>query len=156
MDTNTLKWQSLEYEEKDRSVDWYWAVGLIALAIAVVAVVYKNYLFAIMVIVGAFALLLFAARKPKTVEYELTRRGIRVNTVLYPYATLRSFWIHHHDGDRRGKLIVQSEKTLMPYVTITLPDEPDVDIIHDFISAYLPEEEHPESFSEILMERLGF
>lgn len=156
MNQETIKWSALEYEEKNRSIDWYWAVGIIALAIAIVAVIYQNYLFAILTVISAFTLLLYAARQPREVQFELSRRGVRVNSVLYPYATLKSFWIHHHDGDRRGKLIVQSEKTLMPYVTIPLPDTPDADTINDFLSLYLPEEEHPESLSEILMERLGF
>lgn len=156
MNEDTITWSALEYEEKERSVDWYWAVGIIALVIAVIAIIYQNYLFAVLIIVAAFTLLLYAARKPREVSIELGRRGVRIGGILYPYATLKSFWIHHHREDRRGRLIIQSEKLLMPYVTIPLPDEPHEDIIHDFLSAYLAEEEHPESLSEILLERLGF
>lgn len=156
MNHNIITWSALEYEEKDRSVDWYWTVGIVALAVAVGAVFFGNYLFAVLILLAAFTLLLYAARKPHEVSFELGKRGIRINDVLYPYATLRSFWIHHHDGERRGKLIIQSEKLLMPYLTIPLPDEPDGDVIHALLASYLPEEEHEESLSEILLERLGF
>jgi len=153
---DTLKWSALEYEEKDRSIDWYWTVGIVALAIAVASVIYDNYLFAVLVVVGAFTLLLYAARKPKHVEFELADRGMRIGDVIYPYSTLDSFWIHHHKNERRGKIIIKSSKVLMPYVTIPLPDQPLADRIHTFLASKLKEEEHPESLSEILLERLGF
>lgn len=156
MNQETINWSALEYEEKDRSVDWYWAVGIVALAVAIISIVYRNYLFAILTVVAAFTLLLYAARKPNIINFELGRRGIRVNKVLYPYTTLRSFWIHRHNNNRKGKLMVQSERMFMPYITIPLPDEPDADVIHDLISEYLPEEEHPENLSEIIMEKFGF
>jgi len=153
---DTITWSALEYEERERSVDWYWAVGIIALVIAVVSIIYQNYLFAVLIVIATFTLLLYASRKPREVSVELGRRGIRIGGVFYPYATLKSFWIHHHREERRGRLIVQSEKLLMPYVTIPLPDEPNEDTIHDFLATYLLVEEHPESISEIVMERLGF
>ena len=153
---DTITWSALEYEEKERSIDWYWAVGIIALVIAVVAIIYQNYLFAILVVIGAFTLLLYAAKKPKVVSFELAQSGIRINNILYAYAILRSFWIHHHQGERRGKIIILSQKTLMPYIVIPLPDSPHADDIHRFLAEHLKEEEHHESISEILMERLGF
>ena len=146
----------MRYEERQRSVDWYWAVGIIALVIAVVAIIYRNYLLALLVIVGVFALLLYAARKPRMVLFELAPSGIRINNVLYPYAALRSFWIHHHRGGTPRQNCYHVRKTFMPYIIIPLPDSPRADDMHRFLAERLKEEEHPDSLSEVLLERLGF
>jgi len=155
MKPETLQWNSLEYTHREKSIDWFWAVGIIALAVAVTAVIYHNILFAVFIIIGTFTLLMFAARKPRSVEFEINKRGLRIDRVLYPYSTLHSFWIHDHE-EKQKKLIIQSEKVLMPYVSIPIPDDVNVDVLRDFLDDYLPEEEHPESLSEALMEYLGF
>jgi len=150
-----ITWTAAEYEPRNKSVDWFWGVGIVAVSFAIVAIIFENILFAIFILLAAFSLLLFTARTPHEVEFSLTKRGIRIDRTLYPYATLRSFWIHNHNNERK-KLIVQSEKALMPYVTIPIPLNVDEEHIQDFLEQYLPEEEHPESMSEIVMEYLGF
>ena len=37
-----IVWEVMEYEHKDRAPDWYWAVGIIALSSAVIAIVSKT------------------------------------------------------------------------------------------------------------------
>ena len=58
----TLLWEAYEYEPKERSADWYWIVGIIALAICVVSLIYGNIIFAILVFFCFFVFLLFVAR----------------------------------------------------------------------------------------------
>ncbi len=154
MKRDKIQWKMLEYQHRDRSVDWFWAVGIITVAITLIAIIYNNILFAIFIILGTFTLLLYAARAPRMVNFEISRRGIHINDTLYPFNTLESFWLHYHN-DRDKKLIVKSEKKLMPYITLPVPDE-DVEDIHLFLMEYLPEEEHNESIAEAIMEYLGF
>jgi len=154
MNSKTLQWNAPEYRHEKRSVDWFWAVGIIAIALATTAVIYENILFAIFIVIGTFTLLMYAARAPRNVHFELTRKGIVINNTLYPYHTLESFWVHDY-GDE-GVLIIKSEKVLMPYLVIPLPDEIDNETVQEFLFDYLPEEEHPESLSEKVMEFLGF
>lgn len=154
MQHEKIQWSALEYEHKDRTTDWFWAVGIIALALAIVSVIYDNILFAVLVVIGTFTLLMYAARAPRIVAFEINRRGVVIEDRLYPYQALKSFWLR--ENHRGKKLIIQSEKVLMPHITIPLADDIDINIIHLFLAEYLEEKEHPESLSELVMDSLGF
>jgi len=154
MDHEKIQWSAPEYEHKKHSVDWFWAVGIIALSLAVTAIIYRNILFAVFILLGAFTLLLYSARKPQVLSFELNQKGMRIGSTLYPYHTLKSFWLR--DDDRGIKLILESQKTLMPHMSIPLSPEMDKGAVHTFLLEYLPEEEQKESVSEALMDYLGF
>jgi len=154
MEHEKIKWEGYEYKEKDRSVDWYWAVGVIAITLAITAIVYNNVLFAVFIMLAAFTLLMYARRKPKKVHFEISKRGIVVNDILYPFSTLESFWIH--DNSHKPSIIFQSQKLLMPHIIIPLSEDMDIESLHDFLLEFLDEEEHRESVSEMIMDYLGF
>ncbi len=148
-----LTWSALEYEHRDRSNDWFWAVGIIALGGAILAIIFGNLLFGILIIVGALTLILYALRHPRHVSFEINARGIVLDGALFPYQTLESFWIHEHRVP--NKLIVKSQKVFMPFITIPLEGVTAADV-RDLLNDYIPEEEVHESLSERVMEMLGF
>jgi hypothetical protein len=156
MEPKKINWKAYEYEHKDNSVDWFWAVGVIAVASAIISIIYGNILFAIFILLGAFTLLMYAVRKPKEINFEINKRGVVVDNTLYPYSTIESFWIREKDNDNERKLVFQSEKILMPHIVIPLSNDIDYEILHEFLSEYLEEEEHHESFADVIMEYLGF
>ena len=59
-----LEWEGREYDHNPKSADWYWALGIIAVAATVASVLFGNYLLAVLVIVAAIALALHAAKRP--------------------------------------------------------------------------------------------
>jgi len=150
-----LEWEVHEYVHTEKSQDWYWALGLIAVAGAVAAIMFNNVLFAIFILIAAFVLALFAARKPDTVHFALTQRGIRVNKVLYPYKNLKSFAVDELSPNHTPKLIVESNKILAPHLIIPLEDV-NADDVHDFLVDFLPEDDHVEPLTHRVMEWLGF
>ncbi len=154
MDNEKIQWSAPEYEHKKNSADWFWAVGIIALSLAITAIIYRNILFAIFIVLGAFTLLLYSARKPQVLYFELNSKGVRIGSVLYPYHTLKSFWLR--ENNKGVKLILESQKALMPHMSIPLSPEVDADAVHTFLLGHLPEEEQKESVSEALMDYLGF
>ena len=154
MDHEKISWSAPEYEYKKHNVDWFWAVGIIAVSLAVAAIIYKNILFAIFILVGSFTLLLYAGRKPQVIYFEINTKGVRIGDGLYPYHTLKSFWLR--ETGKSTKLVLESQKTIMPHVVLPLSPETDADAVREFLLTYLPEEEQKESVSEALMEYLGF
>ena len=77
-----LQWSALEYEEKERSKDWFWALGIIVVTSSIASVIFGNYFFAVLLILGGFLLGFFATKKPEMVQYELTERGLKIRTRL--------------------------------------------------------------------------
>ena len=148
---DSLHWSLPEYEEKNRSIDWFWGLGLLALLVIGAAIYFQNYLFAILIAVSAFSLGMFAFQKPKNVEYELNEQGIRIHQTLYPYQTLESFWVETRS---RPKIILLSKKFFVPYIVVPIVDH-DPKLVRLFLLKHLSEVEHHEPFINHLIERLG-
>lgn len=149
-----MEWEAHEYEHKERGSDWFWAVGIIAVALAVTAVILGNIIFGILILIAAFALTLFINRVPHGVHVVVDERGITREKVHYPYATLKSFWIdieHSHP-----KILLRSEKIFMPLIIIPLDKEVDMEELRGILSNFLDEEHHSLPFVEKVLEYLGF
>jgi len=149
-----LEWDAHEYEHKERSGDWFWAVGIIAVALALVSIIFGNIILAILILIGTFTLTLFAKRSPDNLHVVVDEKGVTRNRVHYPYSTLHSFSI---DTDHpHKKIILRSKKLLMPLITVPLSDEVDAEELHDYLSQSLPEEFHTLPFIEKILDHLGF
>ncbi len=147
-----LTWSALEYEHRDRSNDWYWSLGIVGLGGAILAILLGNVLFALFIVIGSATLALHALRHPHMVTFQINDRGIVVDGALFPYQTLESYDIHEHVHVSR--LIVKSQKLVMPYLTIPL-EEVTADQIRVALAGKIPEVNVQESFSEKLMELFG-
>ena len=150
---DTIEWETHEYEFRHKTSDWYWAVGVITLSIAIAAVLYKNILFAIVVVVGGFVLAVHASKHSQIVHYELNRRGAAIGKTLYPFDSIETFWIE--DRDDNPRILLKSKKFFMPYIIMPLgavmPET-----AHAHLAHYLTEEEHVEPPFQKFMEYLGF
>lgn len=149
-----IEWDAHEYEHKERSSDWFWAVGILSVSIAVAAVIFGNVIFGIFILTAVFALALFINRVPDTVHVIVDEKGIAKDRIRYPYSTLQSFWIdieHSHP-----KILLSSEKVFMPLIIVPLAEAVDVEDLHKKLSANLKEKYHSLPFVEKIIEALGF
>jgi len=150
----SLKWTAFEYKQKQHRPDWFIAISVIAVALIITAVINNNILFAIFIALGVFTLLMYAARKPQSIQFEINEKGVLIGEVIYPYKKLKSFFIRKKLDE--AYLILESEGLITPHITIPLSDNIAIEEIYEFLSEYLKEEEHTESVAEIVMDRLGF
>ena len=88
-----LVWSAWEYEEKERSRDWFWALGVIVVTSSLASVIFENYFFAALLVLSGTLLGFFAVKKPDMVTYELNQKGLKIRDRLYPYENIKSFWI---------------------------------------------------------------
>jgi hypothetical protein len=153
MYNDRLTWDTLEHHHGERSPDWYWALGIIAVSLAVLCILLGNILLAIFILLGAFTGAINIARTPKLITIELTPRGVLVDNTLYTYHSLESFWID--ETVEPHQIILQSKKHFMPYIIIpvshTHPDD-----IRAYLLLHLKEVEHHESILHRLFEYFGF
>jgi hypothetical protein len=151
--THKIIWEAFEYNHTEKGQDWFWAVGIISLAIAVTAVIFQNYLFAVLIIVSAITLSLYATRKPEIVHCEVNTKGIIMHKTMYLYAHLSAFWVEDQYGET--KILVRSEKLLSPLIVVPIEDA-DHEEVRMFLRRYLPEEEIHEPLGQKVMEYFGF
>ena len=153
MDKTPIHWQAFEYMHREKSSDWFWAVGIISAAGAATAVIFNDILFAVLIVVGTFALCLYAARRPVRVNFEINEKGIIVEKTQYPYTSLESFWVEENIGT--PKVLIKSNKVMMPFIILPI-EEAGADHIREYLSEHLPQEEHNEPLLHHVMEYLGF
>lgn len=149
-----LTWQAYEYVHREKSNDWFWALGIIAVGGAIAAIFLHNLLFALLILVAGVALGLFAAREPDLVTFAITRRGVRINEDLYSYQNLDGFWIEDISEAHVPKLLLKSKKILMPMLVIPI-EKVEPEDVYAALLYFLPEEELHEPFAHKIMEFVG-
>src|SRR5476649_1304639 len=102
-----LQWEALEYEDKERSNDWFWALGVIVITSSIASIIYSNYFFAALLILSGVLLGFFAIKKPEMISYELNAKGLQILTRLYPYENIKSFWVQVGD---KPTLFIKTER----------------------------------------------
>jgi hypothetical protein len=154
MSTDALiSWDAPTHLYSEKGQDWYWAVGVITLALAAVSFIFGEIITGIFVIVAAIALVLHASHPPRHVTYEINDRGLVQGDTLYPFLSLESFWIPH--DEMPPKILVKSRKLLMPLMVIYI-DGIDPEEVRQVLLRYIAETEHREPILKKLLEWLGF
>lgn len=148
-----ISWNAPEHIHTEKRSDWYWAVGIITLALAAAAVIFGNIIVAVFIVVAATALVVHASQPAREIHHEINDRGIVIDDALYPFLTLESFWIPHDEFP--PKIILKSRKTFTPYIIVYI-DEVDPEKIREILLKYIAETEHRESILKHLLERFGF
>ncbi|MAJ97531.1 MAG: hypothetical protein CMI56_02875 [Parcubacteria group bacterium] len=149
-----IVWKAYEHSHTDKGSDWFWALGIVAFSSALVAALFQNFLFALLILVGTFTLALLSARPPRKLEFALTPQGVRIDNALYPYQMLISFWIKNRETDH-AELIIDARKFMTPHIIASL-EETDVKSVQAYLEQFLPEEELEEPFVQRLLEKFGF
>jgi len=155
-----LEWSALEYEEKVRTNDWFWALGVIVIAGSVASIIYTNYFFAALLIISGLLLGFFAVKKPDLISYELNEKGLKIRSQLYPYNNIKSFYVQISREDDiielKPTLFIKSERMFMPIISIPIENTLANDIHSIMTTKKVKEEEMKEHPSHSIMESLGF
>jgi hypothetical protein len=155
MDPNKkLEWTALEYEEKERGNDWFWALGVIVVASSIASFIYSNYFFGLLLIIGGILLGTFAVKKPDLVFYELNEKGLKIKNRLYPYENIKAFWVKK--DTEKPVLFIKSERLFMPIISMPIKQNLTEEIQKLMLSNDILEEEMQEHVSEKIMDSLGF
>ncbi len=148
----TITWSAPEYEHKERSRDWYWALGVIVFASAATSAIFGNYFFALLILIGGGLLALFSIKQPDTVNYEINDKGVKINDQIYLYPNIKSFWIDRETSS----LFIRSERMFVPIISIPV-EFGMMERLHDiFLEKKVVEEEMTDHPSEKILDRLGF
>ena len=151
-----LTWSALEYEEKERSKDWFFALGIIVITSTITAIIFENYFFAVILLLGGGLLGFFAKKKPNVLAYTLDEKGLHIGMRLYPYEDIKAFWVQLNKGETGAMFFVKAEKLFMPIVSIPIEYAWAEEVRDIMLEKNIPEIEMREHLSEKIMESLGF
>ena len=145
-----IYWDYYEYEFQEKSADWFWILGTIAVLIIIIAIILKDFLLALIIMLGAFILGTYARRPPSILTYGLSRYGVKHGESIFRYDTLKSFWVNKDSNH----LIVESSRMVKPHILIPLGDT-DPELVREKLLPILSEKEYKESFSDFISEFFG-
>lgn len=149
-----ITWEAPEHHHVEKGNDWFFALFIVIFALVIVAILFNNVLFALLIGLAGGALAVSAARRPNIIPYAVTVRGVRIDDRLYPHSTLESY--HIDEDDPRGpQLLVRSNKKLMPLMVLPIPAD-HVDDIESILKTKIAEEELEEPFLIKVLELFGF
>lgn len=150
----SVAWTASEFIAHNKSAGWYMLLGLGTLALA--AVVYlltQDKISTAMVMIVAVIFGIFAARKPRELDYSVDSSGIHIRAKSYPYGSFRSFAIVQEEAVE--SIWLMPLKRFMPIISIYF-EPADGKKIAEVLSKFLPIENRQPDPVDKLMHRLRF
>lgn len=148
-----LSWQVASHSGRERSNDWYWGLGAIAIVGAIGSILFGNALLAIIIGLGAFSLGYLTMQKPREHTVSVGPRGVSVDGTRYPYRSIRSFWVEKNEHHNR--LFVTMTGVLAPHLSLYLADTLEADEVRRYLKKYVPEVEQGPQLGEHLVDLFG-
>ena len=145
-----LEWQTEEPNFTPKTTEWFWALGILALALIVFSILLKNYLLIIIIALAGFIIYSNKNKKSELINIRLNNNGLYIENKFYPYDGFESFWIFPTHPER--KFALRHNKHLMPLLTVSFHDD-DEPQIRKILEKHLPENEEQESLIDLLRKR---
>lgn len=149
-----FQWEAMEFEKIPKTKEWFWAGAIVGAALIIVALIQKNFLFAIVVVLAGFLVYIYSQKEPRKISFSISNRGVIIGKRLYEYDSLKSFWIFY-EPPRIRELSIESKKHFMPRIALPL-DEADPIKLREALIQFLPEIKHEEDLSDMIAKRVGF
>ena len=150
----SITWEAPEHHHVEKGNDWFFALAIIVLSFVIMAILFNNVLFALLLGLAGGALGVSAVKRPYIIPFAVTLRGVRIQERLYPYSTLESF--HIDEEDTKGpQLLLKTHQRFSPLLVIPIPVE-HIDDIDNILKEKLEEEELQEPLLMKVLEILGF
>ena len=154
--TALVEWEGREYDHNPKSADWYWALGIIAVAGTIAAVLFGSYLLAFLVVIAAGALALHSVKRPPLHRFRLVDQGIVIGDELHPFERMLSFSVLEDvEGELPPMISIKTESWLSPHLIIPL-EGVDVDRVYAYFLGHVDEGEHTHTFPDVVAGWLGF
>lgn len=150
MEKFSLSWHAPEYEHRPKDSFWFWVSIAVAVLLVAFAVVQRNPLFGLFVVIAEVLLIVWGNRQPEELHVTADTTGIRIGTHrFYPKSHIDAFSILEHPHTDWHDLIILLDRRYIPTVSVRVPGHK-VDELRARLSTLYPEYDHQESFVEIL------
>jgi hypothetical protein len=154
--TALLEWEGKEYDHSPKSADWYWVLGIIAVAGTIALILFAEYLLALLVIVAAAVIMIHAAKEPPLHRFRLVEQGLIIGDELHPFERMISFSVLEDIEDELPPLLsIKNRSWLSPHLLIPL-DGVDADIVYAYFLQHVDEKEHTHTVVDLVAMWLGF
>ena len=88
-----FSWQIPEYEKHDRGRNWHIAAFGISLLLLLFSLATLNFLFALIIAISAFVIIMNHGQEPPLLEVVISESGLRIGNRFYDYDEIKNFAI---------------------------------------------------------------
>lgn len=148
-----LSWTTPEFIYHKKGPGWFVALALIAVALFAIALIMRNYIFALLILVASFLIYIQALKKPPKIKIVISGEGITIQETFFPYKELSSFWLFEEPEIRT--LNLESKKLLRPRISIPLAQQNPSEIRQTLIG-FIPEKRQEETLIDMLARKIKF
>ncbi|HRH55355.1 MAG TPA: hypothetical protein PK609_00625 [Candidatus Paceibacterota bacterium] len=149
-----FEWDAEGYVFEEKSGDWFWALGIIAVAGAVASVLFGNIILALVVLVAAGTLALSAMKRPRVHRFRITDEGVMIDENLYEYESILSFSVLEYiDPNLPPALSLRTSKILAPHLIIPITDYDPLEI-YEFFAEHTEDGKHELSVVDRIIDLL--
>ena len=160
MEGDVISWSVLTHEHRERTNDWYWALGLLTVVGIGVCIYFNNILLACILAIGVGSIIFLTIRGPREHDVALTPRGVDIDGTLYRYPALRSFWVAIEEVpddsyEPRARLFLSTSGVLHPRFMLPLEGVDHAEAVRDYLLNFLEEAEQEPHFAEHIADFIG-
>lgn len=152
--TKKYEWDATETSYREKSVDWYWGLGIIIVTGIIICILTKNYLLSVILLLGGFLVGYHANDKPGSVHVSISEHGIKINKDLYMYENIVSFWMYT-DQFGKNRLILKTNRNMAPQHILRFSDDLPANEIRAYLKRYIEEKEEKPSIIHIIADGFG-
>jgi hypothetical protein len=151
---DSIQWTASEFLSHQKDANWYLILSLAGFGVSgLVFLVTGDIISTLTVIFVAVMLGIVAARKPRTLLYQLSDEGMQIDKKFYPFADFKSFSVIN-EGAINSILLIPL-KRLAPGLTMYYAPEDEQRIL-DALSDILPYEERKQDPVDKFMRHIRF
>ncbi len=148
-----VSWSAPEFEYHPKGAGWYLLTVVIVLAGAGVAVLTKQWISIGVIAAMAIAIVVYAARKPRELEYHLDATGVTIEQRRLSFAQFESFAVIHHE--KWQEIDLDPIRRFMPRITMPIIAQQEDEIVAT-LAAHLPQVDREPDLIERVTRRLKF
>jgi len=147
-----VNWKISEFDKHDHGKQWYIIASVIATALLIYSFVAGNFLFAVIMVLGATIVILHDSHEPEIVHFSVTDEGLIIGQKFIDFDDIKNFSIIYKPRADVKKLYFEFKNVLRPRLSVELNDINPLKI-REILLHYLQED--LERDAEPLSESLG-
>lgn len=133
-----IEWQASEYIHYEKGIVWFIVLAAVTLCGVGLAILFRQWFFALLIAVMGITLGIFAKRTPREVNYRMTQNGITIQGQAFPFSQFKSFGMLKEGAFYAVQL--HPTRRFTPGIAIYF-SETEGEKIFDILVAHLPSQE---------------
>ncbi len=120
-----IEWDAPEFEERQKTVSWYWITIILAVLVLAFSIWEQNFLFGIFVIIAEVLFIAWGNRTPNRVHFVMNEKGLTVpGATFYPYHEFETFSVDESDEESAwGSLFFRLKRRARLTLRVYIPKE---------------------------------